>query len=587
LRDNRLQNQRLNNLSDSIKQYDARAQEYASKYEALTFEQVHGELLDILPPSGGFILDVGCGSGRDAAWFASHGYQVVAIEPAKKLLELARQVHSQPEIVWLQDKLPGLEQTIALGRSFDFALVSAVWMHVHPSNRQRAFRKLVSLLKPGGSLVITFRNGGFDDGREDYPTSVDELQLLCMQQGIAIKRIHRSEDRLQRPGVEWQTVIMQLPDDGTEAFPLLRHITLVDKKSSTYKVALLRVLVRIADSATGMVTTTGDDEVSIPLGLVALYWNRMYKPLLDAGIPQAPLNAGGKGLGFVKEAYRSLTATSPYDLRIGGTFTGTDAHLLRQALLDTRNVISEMPAHYITYPNSDNQIFKATRSTAAGIPRMDKLRLTSDYLSAFGELRVPANIWSALSRFASWIEPALVSEWIRLMQSYCEGRPNPPTYDQLMRLLVWIDPNRDTDLVRKIAADQLKQNNPIYCVWTGKRLQLDNLDIDHCFPFAVWPCGDLWNLMTVHRDVNQKQKRDRLITAPALENSKRRIFEWWNQGYTGNEVFRDRYVGEAFATLPITADCDAGQLESIFDGMSLKRMILKRDLQITDWTPKE
>ena len=41
------------------------------------------------------------------------------------------------------------------------------------------------------------------------------------------------------------------PDDGTGALPLLRHIVFNDQKSSTYKLALLRTLVRIADSAGG------------------------------------------------------------------------------------------------------------------------------------------------------------------------------------------------------------------------------------------------------------------------------------------------------------------------------------------------
>jgi hypothetical protein len=35
---------------------------------------------------------------------------------------------------------------------------------------------------------------------------------------------------------------LRLPDDGTGALPLLRHIIFNDDKSSTYKLALLRVL---------------------------------------------------------------------------------------------------------------------------------------------------------------------------------------------------------------------------------------------------------------------------------------------------------------------------------------------------------
>jgi hypothetical protein len=35
-------------------------------------------------------------------------------------------------------------------------------------------------------------------------------------------------------------------------------------------------LVRIADSATGLVEDVGDDTVAVPLGLAALYWIRAF-----------------------------------------------------------------------------------------------------------------------------------------------------------------------------------------------------------------------------------------------------------------------------------------------------------------------
>ena len=43
--------------------------------------------------------------------------------------------------------------------SFDLILLSAVWMHIPPSDRARSIRKLANLLKPGGKLVISLRHG--------------------------------------------------------------------------------------------------------------------------------------------------------------------------------------------------------------------------------------------------------------------------------------------------------------------------------------------------------------------------------------------------------------------------------------------
>ncbi len=55
------------------------------------------------------------------------------------------------------------------------------------------------------------------------------------------------DDALNRPGVGWTGVALRLPDDGTGALPLLRHVILNDRKSSSYKLGLLRALCRAAD----------------------------------------------------------------------------------------------------------------------------------------------------------------------------------------------------------------------------------------------------------------------------------------------------------------------------------------------------
>jgi hypothetical protein len=96
-----------------------------------------------------------------------------------------------------------------------------------------------------------------------------------------------------------------LPDDGLGALPLLRHLILVDEKSSTYKIALLRVLARIADTAAGMARYEADSVV-VPLGLVSLFWMRMYKPLIENALPQMPSSHLGTGPGFVTDSFLAL-----------------------------------------------------------------------------------------------------------------------------------------------------------------------------------------------------------------------------------------------------------------------------------------
>lgn len=137
-----------------------------------------------------------------------------------------------------------------------------------------------------------------------------------------------------RPGVSWMGVALRLPDDSTGALPLLRHLILNDQKSATYKLGLLRALCRAADGQAGLAEERGEDAVTLPLGLVALDWLRLYLPLVEAGMPQAPGNAGPDGLGFAGPGFRALIAglVPRLDLRVGARFVGEAAQVVRRAL---------------------------------------------------------------------------------------------------------------------------------------------------------------------------------------------------------------------------------------------------------------
>jgi SAM-dependent methyltransferase len=102
------------------------------RYESVAAETVHGWLVDLHPNAPALVLDVGAGTSRDAAWLASRGLEVVAVEPSGAMRAEAQRLHPSPSIRWISDSPPGLDQVLRLGLSFDLILLSAVWMHVPP-----------------------------------------------------------------------------------------------------------------------------------------------------------------------------------------------------------------------------------------------------------------------------------------------------------------------------------------------------------------------------------------------------------------------------------------------------------------------
>ncbi|SBT15793.1 Ubiquinone biosynthesis O-methyltransferase [Vibrio celticus] len=256
-------------MSSSIPFYDKNAHILCQQYNSVTFETVHKSWQAYWPLVGDKVLDVGAGCGRDALWMHKAGADVIAIEPSVSLREQGSK-YTGPSVTWIDDSLPSLSRTENLGMRFDLILVSAVWMHLAPSHRERAFRKLSNLLAPNGKLVITLRHGEFQDSRQGYEVSVEELERLSKNSALLVRHVDDSQDTLNRSEVWWQTVVMTLPDDGSGDLNKVRHIIVNDNKSATYKLALLRTLLRIADAHSGAVIERTDGKSTSGLGRAVL-----------------------------------------------------------------------------------------------------------------------------------------------------------------------------------------------------------------------------------------------------------------------------------------------------------------------------
>ena len=221
-------------------------------------------------------------------------------------------------------------------------------------------------------------------------------------------------------------------------------------------------------------------------------------------------------------------------------------------------------------------------SAASRRARPEALRLDDAYLSSFGEFHVPTALWIALQRYTVWIEPAIEAEWARLMQRFAEGQGRTIDRTALARAMVWPDPARDVRVARERAL-ALIETTDLRCAWSDKRLTPTTLAMDHCLPFAVWSCDDLWNLLPTHADVN-RGKSDRLPSARKLRDRQGAILEWWQQGYCAPDApaLRARFETEARASLPCLSP-DTVTPAEVFSGLLSQHLRLRHDQQAPVW----
>lgn len=127
-----------------ISGYSEVASRFCELSESIDFRGIHGCILHLLPDAGASVLDVGAGTGRDAAALAAMGHSVVAVEPMAEFLAEARTRHPSSKIRWLPGSLPGLHELPAEPDRFDFVLCHAVWQHLSHEERAEAMARLAT-----------------------------------------------------------------------------------------------------------------------------------------------------------------------------------------------------------------------------------------------------------------------------------------------------------------------------------------------------------------------------------------------------------------------------------------------------------
>lgn len=146
-------------------------------------------------PSGGTVLDLGCGTGEPIArYLIGQGYKVVGLDLSASMLAFCRSRF--PEAEWMQADM----RELSLGRSFDGIVAWDSFFHLEADDQRMMFARFASHCLPGAPLLFT---SGPEAGESIgqwfdeplYHASLDEAeyQSLLEANGFEV-RAHRVED---------------------------------------------------------------------------------------------------------------------------------------------------------------------------------------------------------------------------------------------------------------------------------------------------------------------------------------------------------------------------------------------------------
>jgi len=196
----------------STQGYAQEAPDLLETYESVPFAKMQTVALRLLPKPPGRLLDIGAGTGRDAAGFAALGYVVVAAEPVAEMRRGAMALHPDSRIEWLDDSLPELTRLRRRSDSFDIVMMTAVWMHLDERERRRGMASIAALLRPRGTLVLTLRYGPIPAGRRMFEVSTRETIALARARGLVLALRREAPSALKRAEpVTWKQLAFRKP----------------------------------------------------------------------------------------------------------------------------------------------------------------------------------------------------------------------------------------------------------------------------------------------------------------------------------------------------------------------------------------
>ncbi|MEA2016966.1 MAG: class I SAM-dependent methyltransferase [Campylobacterota bacterium] len=197
----------------TINYYEENANSLISRYESADVSEVQTLLLKTFKQKSS-LLEIGCGSGRDALFMIKNDYDVIGIDGSRNMIEEAIQIHPELKEKLFHKTLPNdLEFEI----KFDGIYSIATFMHLSKDDLEEAILNIYNLLNQNGRFFMSVslfrddidKNGIDEKGRFFLVLSLEQWIDILEDVGFNILETKTNTDGLNRGGIEWLTVVVQ------------------------------------------------------------------------------------------------------------------------------------------------------------------------------------------------------------------------------------------------------------------------------------------------------------------------------------------------------------------------------------------
>ena len=144
-------------IDKTLNYYNENAQSFVAGTVSVKFTEVQDKFLEKLNLDA-YILDFGCGAGRDTKYFLSREYQVDAVDGSEQLCRIASEYTG---IKVRQMLFQGLDEK----EKYDGIWACASILHLPKKQLREVLKNMYAALKSKGWIYTSFKYGEFEGER--------------------------------------------------------------------------------------------------------------------------------------------------------------------------------------------------------------------------------------------------------------------------------------------------------------------------------------------------------------------------------------------------------------------------------------
>lgn len=193
-------------LDKTINYYDTNAKEFVEGTLNVDFKTTQDKFINKLPAKG-YILDFGCGSGRDTKYFLAKDFNVDAIDGSIELCKIASEyTNIKVNHMYFNE--------LSIVNKYDGIWACSSILHLSLDDLVDVFKRMSKALKDEGIIYTSFKYGDFSGERNGrFFTDMTEdsfAKLIANVENLKVEEQWITADvRPQRGNEKWLNLILR------------------------------------------------------------------------------------------------------------------------------------------------------------------------------------------------------------------------------------------------------------------------------------------------------------------------------------------------------------------------------------------